>query len=64
MRDREPGCRLVRHEANSSFGGHISDIALGDSLGMDRSVPEFAALHRSLDAEAADSATKSQGQAG
>lgn len=57
MRDRESGYRFVRHEANPSSGGHVTDIALGDFLSMGGSGPEFAALHHLLDAEVTKSTT-------
>ncbi len=58
MHDTRSGLRFVRHKANASSGGHVSDIPLGDFLSMDGSGPEFAALRRLLDAEAIDAATK------
>lgn len=57
MRDSESTHRFVRHEANPSSGGHITDVALDDFLSMGGSGPEFAALHRLLDAEANNAAT-------
>ena len=53
MHDRASGRRFVRHEANPSSGGHISDIELSDFLSVEGSGPEHAALRRLLDAEVA-----------
>lgn len=52
MRDRNSHRRFVRHQANPSSGGHITDLSLSDFMSMGGSGPEFAALHRRLDAEA------------
>lgn len=51
MHDTESGHRFVRHEANPSSGGHISDIELGNFLSMGSSGPEYAALRHLLDTE-------------
>jgi hypothetical protein len=64
MHDRESGRRFVRHEANPSSGGHVSDIELSDFLTTEGSGPEYTALRRLLDAEAARAGTKSQDGAG
>ena len=64
MHDRASGRRFVRHGANSSSGGHISDTELSDFLSVEGSGPEYAALRRLLDAEAAGTGTESRiGQA-
>ena len=55
MHDSEQGRRFVRHEANPSSGGHVSDIDVAEFLGSDGHGPEHAALRRLLDSEPAPS---------
>ena len=51
MHDSERDRRFVRHEANPSSGGHVSDIDIADFLNSGAHGPEHAALRRLLDAE-------------
>lgn len=64
MHDSESGHRFVRHKANPSSGGHVSDIELSDFLRAEGSGPEYGALRRLLDAGAADTGIESQSRAG
>jgi len=45
-----PGEPIVRHEANQSSGGQITDLGVAEFLEIGGSGPEFAALHRLLKA--------------
>ena len=47
LTDTSTGRKFVRHEANPSSGGHVTDTDVDDFLAVDGSGPEFAAL-RSL----------------
>jgi hypothetical protein len=47
MTDTSSGRKFVRHEANQSSGGHLTDTDVEDFLDVGGSGPEFAAL-RSL----------------
>jgi hypothetical protein len=51
MREPERDRRFVRHEANPSSGGRVSDIDIADFLSSDSHGPEHAALRRLLDSE-------------
>jgi len=47
LTDTSSGRKFVRHEANPSSGGHVTDTNVNDFLAIGGSGPEFAAL-RSL----------------
>jgi len=47
LTDTSSGRKFVRHQANPSSGGHVTDTDVEDFLAVDGSGPEFAAL-RSL----------------
>jgi hypothetical protein len=49
IHDASSGRRFVRHEANPSSGGQVTDTDVDAFLGIARSGPEFAALRRLLD---------------
>jgi hypothetical protein len=42
--DTTSGRKFVRHEANQSSGGHLTDADVEDFLAIGGSGPEFAAL--------------------
>lgn len=42
--DTSSGRRFVRHEANQSSGGHVTETDVEDFLSVGGSGPEFAAL--------------------
>jgi hypothetical protein len=44
MTDTASGRKFVRHEANQSSGGHVTDTDVDDFLAVAGSGPEFAAL--------------------
>ena len=44
LTDTSSGRKFVRHEANQSAGGHITDTDVDDFLAVGGSGPEFAAL--------------------
>jgi hypothetical protein len=44
LTDPASGRKLVRHEANQSSGGHVTDTDVDDFLAVGGSGPEFAAL--------------------
>jgi hypothetical protein len=48
MTDTSSGHKFVRHEANQSSGGHVTDTDLEDFLDIGGSGPEFAALRNLL----------------
>jgi hypothetical protein len=48
IRDTTSGRLFVRHEANPSSGGHVTDIDVDAFLSVAGSGPEFAALRRLL----------------
>jgi hypothetical protein len=48
IRDTNTGHRLVRHEANPSSGGQVTDTDVDAFLSVAGSGPEFAALRRLL----------------
>jgi hypothetical protein len=48
MTDTSSWHKFVRHEANQSSGGHVTDTDLEDFLDIDGSGPEFAALRNLL----------------
>ena len=50
MTDTSSGRKFVRHQANPSSGGHVTDMDVDDFLDIGGSGPEFAAL-RSLTAQ-------------
>jgi hypothetical protein len=56
MTDTSSGRKFVRHEANQSSGGHVTDTDLEDFLDIGGSGPEFAALRRLLGPTSEDSA--------
>jgi hypothetical protein len=56
MTDTESGRKFVRHEANQSSGGHVTDTDVEDYLDIDGSGPEFAALRNLLGQTSDDSA--------
>ena len=53
VRDSSTGSLLVRHTANPSSGGHVTEQTVGQFLSVDGAGPEFTALRRLL-ADAAD----------
>ena len=44
MTDPSSGRKFVRHQANQSSGGHVTDTDVDDFLEIGGSGPEFAAL--------------------
>jgi hypothetical protein len=48
IRDTNSGRTLVRHEANPSSGGHVTDVDVEAFLNISGSGPEFAALRHLL----------------
>ena len=46
MTDTSSGRKFVRHEANQSSGGHLTDTDVEDFLQVDGSGPEFPALRQ------------------
>lgn len=44
MTDTSSGRKFVRHEANQSSGGHVTDTDVADFLEIGGSGPEFVAL--------------------
>jgi phosphoglycolate phosphatase-like HAD superfamily hydrolase len=48
IRETGSGRRFVRHQANVSAGGHVTDTNIDDFLRVDGSGPEFVALRRML----------------
>jgi hypothetical protein len=44
MTDTALGRKFIRHEANPSSGGHLTDTDIEDFLAVGGSGPEFAAL--------------------
>jgi hypothetical protein len=46
MTDTSSGRKFVRHQANQSSGGHLTDTEVDDFLEIDGSGPEFAALRQ------------------
>ena len=44
----ESGQRLVRHEANPSSGGRVTETTVEDFLAVNGPGPEYAALRRML----------------
>jgi hypothetical protein len=48
LTDTSSGHKFVRHEANQSSGGHVTDTDLEDFLDIGGSGPEFAALRNLL----------------
>jgi hypothetical protein len=46
--DTASGHRFVRHEANQSSGGRVTDTSVEDFLDIGGSGPEFAALRKLL----------------
>src|SRR5882757_4619588 len=52
IRDTNSGRRLVRHEANPSSGGQVTETDVEAFLSIGGSGPEFAALRRLLDGPA------------
>jgi hypothetical protein len=49
IRDPNSGRASVRHEANPSSGGHVTEMDVEAFLSIGGSGPEFAALRRLLD---------------
>ena len=49
MRDAATGRSFVRHEANPSSGGRVTETEVNKFLSVGGSGPEFAALRRALD---------------
>jgi hypothetical protein len=49
IRNSNSGRPLVRHEANPSSGGQVTETDVEAFLSIGGSGPEFAALHRLLD---------------
>jgi hypothetical protein len=49
IRDDASGRVFVRHEANLSSGGHVTDTDVDDFLAVAGPGPEYAALRRLLD---------------
>jgi hypothetical protein len=49
IRDTTTGHHLVRHEANQSSGGQVTDTDVDAFLSVAGSGPEFTALRRLLD---------------
>lgn len=52
VRDAASGRQFVRHEANPSAGGQVTEMSVEDFLRQDGAGPEYAALRRVLDREA------------
>lgn len=48
IRDAASGRMLVRHEANPSSGGHVTDLDSEEFLGRGGSGPEYGAMHAFL----------------
>jgi hypothetical protein len=48
MTDTSSGGKFVRHQANQSSGGHLTDTNVEDFLQIDGSGPEFTALRQLL----------------
>jgi hypothetical protein len=46
VRDTASGRRFVRHEANASSGGQVTDTELEDFLSINGSGPEYIELRR------------------
>jgi hypothetical protein len=49
IRDINSARTSIRHEANPSSGGHVTEMDVDAFLNIGRSGPEFAALRRLLD---------------
>ncbi len=60
IRDGTPGRMLVRHEANASSGGHVTETAVEDFLRQGGAGPEYAALRKLLGARTPDAPTVSK----
>jgi hypothetical protein len=54
MRDSINGREFVRHEANPSSGGSVTDTDVDEFLSVGGSGPEYAVLRRILDRPAAN----------
>ena len=48
VRDTASGRTFVRHEANQSSGGHVTETGVAEFLKQGGSGPEYAALRRLL----------------
>ncbi|HEX3996408.1 MAG TPA: hypothetical protein VHX39_34995 [Acetobacteraceae bacterium] len=49
MTDTSSGRKFVRHQANLSSGGHLTDTDVDDFLQIGGSGPEFAALRQLIE---------------
>lgn len=61
IRDDESGKVTVRHEANPSSGGHITDMSIAAFLSRDGSGPEYAAARELLGLHSASSRPPDEG---
>lgn len=60
IRDAAPGRMLVRHEANASSGGHVTETAVEDFLRQGGAGPEYAALRTLLASQTPDALAASK----
>jgi hypothetical protein len=61
IRDTKSGEASVRHEANASSGGHVTEMSAEEFLSRAGSGPEYAAVRRSMAAWAEEVAASPTG---